>query len=87
MYTRDLALATTLRLHDHEPVGLRMCDDGRNAEWIFKLDEHGQQLVRDYNDGMAEVEPKEYNLKLRATRERLFAFLNNNGVGPAKRRA
>lgn len=84
--TRDLALATTLRLHDNEPARLAMCADGLNAEWIFKLDREGELLVQDYNDGMAEVEPREYNLMLRRTREQLFAFLKQHGVGPAKKR-
>jgi hypothetical protein len=77
--TKDLALATTLRLYGHEPV--EMSINGSNeGVWVFNND--AKPVAGRYRDGEALVEPREYNRILRRTREDLFKFLGERGLGP-----
>lgn len=78
--TKDLALATTLRLEGHEPVRMVLRD--REAFWVFG--DLAESVVSRYNNGRCQVEPRTYNLKLRQTRDQLFDFLNKRGVYASK---
>lgn len=81
--TKDLALATTLRVEGHEPIRMELNDD-REGVWVFngKTD----LIAVKYHEGGCLVEPRSYNLTLRKTRDELFRFLNRNGVNPRARR-
>jgi hypothetical protein len=83
MKTKDLALATTLRVHGHEPLRMELNDD-REAVWVFNGS--SETVCEQYHDGRALVEPKAYNVTLRKTRDELFRFLNRNGINPRARR-
>lgn len=84
--TEDLAMVTYLRSEGH--YHNRMELDGDHAVWIFCLDgdKHLHECVADYKDGMAEVEPREYNRVLKRVRGELFKFLRANGVKPPRPR-
>lgn len=82
--TQDLALATTLRLHGHEPIRMEVNDD-RHGVWVFCGDGALHQIAEDYHDGCAEVEPKDYNQVLGRTRGELYRFLRREGIEPPRR--
>jgi hypothetical protein len=81
--TKDLALATTLRVHDHEPLRMELNDD-KEAVWVFNG--ASEAIAALYHAGEARVEPRKYNLTLRKTRDELFRYLNRNGINPRARR-
>lgn len=85
MKTKDLALATTLRVEGHEPDRMEVNDD-REAVWVFPRDEAVDEIVADYHAEACEVEPRAYNVTLRKTRDELFNFLRANDITPKRAR-
>lgn len=81
--TKDLALATTLRVEGHEPIRMEINDD-REGVWVFNGS--ADRLATEYHDGDSRVEPRTYNIMLRRTRDELFRFLNKNGINPRANR-
>jgi hypothetical protein len=74
--TKDLTLATTLRVMGHEPLRMELNDD-REVVWVFN---GCDQIISDYHDWKCQVEPRRYNMMLKKTRDELFKFLRRQGV-------
>jgi Domain of unknown function (DUF5659) len=81
--TTDLALATTLRVNGYLPSRLEL-NEARNGVWVYESSDGLPELVKDYHDGLVEVEPRDYNRALGRTRGELFDFLRAQGVKPAR---
>ena len=78
--TSDLTLSTYLKVEGHE-AELAMGDERQPngqpiIEWRF-ADESGElyRLISDFNDDLAEVEPKAFHRMLTDNRRELFAFI------------
>lgn len=78
--TDDLALATTLRCEGFEPIGMVL--EGQQGQWKFRRIDGFDEAVRDYKQGRAAVEPREFMRTLRRTRRDLFDLLKRNGIRP-----
>lgn len=80
--TEDLTLAALLHYDGLSPV--RMEKDNKGCVWVFDLsfEDNGQtaELIEDYRDGHAEVEPKEFVKSLAMTRKKMYRFLDVSPV-------
>lgn len=74
--TKDMALATTLRLEGFEPE--RMDVRGREAWWFFS-DQAADTADRYWSNDLC-VNPLRFAKCLKETRGLLFDFLNKRGV-------
>jgi hypothetical protein len=83
--TTDLALATTLRVHGFRPTRLEL-NEAKHGVWVFNVVDGLAELAQDYQDGCAEVEPRDYNRALGRTRGELFDFLKTKNVKPPHKR-
>ena len=59
--------------------------NGRQAVWVFEGNGSLHALAEQYAAGALGVEPKQYNVTLRRTREQMFGFLRGHGIQPPHR--
>jgi hypothetical protein len=81
--TKDLALATTLRVHGHEPLRMELNDDQARPSGSSTVP---AKTVASSTTTAARWSSRAYNVTLRKTRDELFRFLNRNGINPRARR-
>ena len=79
--TRDLALAAYLYISGYEDFTCDREGDGdHNIVLCFDATPDMLELIRDYRDGMAEVEPREFARKYSLVRGRLLDFKHGRRV-------
>jgi len=76
----NLALAAMLTLEGYdseltEVEGSEARDGRQQGAWVFERTPELLDLVDDFNDGEARVEPSAFHSKLNASRRQMFAFL------------
>lgn len=78
--TEDLTLASLLHYEGYSPV--EMVRDGDGCVWLFDFSyadgedrNPAMEVIEDYSDGHAEVEPKEFVKSLALTRKKMYRFL------------
>lgn len=86
--TTDLTLATYLIMEGFTPDGMQVVGqqqakvDHPQGAWVFTETQTLRDLVEEFNDGNAMVEPNAFQEKLNETRRSMFQFL---GIGRRSR--
>lgn len=81
--TTDLAMAAYLQVQGMTPDGMEVVNRDRQGghpqgAWVFKETPTLRDLVNEFNDGDALVEPDEFHRQINSTRRAMFDFL---GIG------
>lgn len=72
--TRDLPLAAFLTLHEISHVSMER--QGKHGFWIFKRDDHLDQLLTIYENGEVTIDLRNYLDCVSRVRSDLYAFLD-----------
>lgn len=82
MTTTDLTLASYLACqglaYEHSQDGTEVKPGQPQGAWVFKDTQHLADLVDEFNDGDALVEPKEFSTTVKRMRREMFQYL---GIG------
>lgn len=76
--TGDLTMATFLVVHGVKPTLMRRGETGRGhpiGAWQFAATEKVRDLVEEFEDGRARVEPQAFHRELTRTRSKLLDWL------------
>lgn len=88
--TTDLTLATYLIMEGFTPDGMQVVNQRQvrpghpQGAWVFTETQTLRDVVEEFNDGNAQVEPNAFQEKLNQTRREMFNFL---GIGNRSRQA
>lgn len=79
--TTDMAMAAYLRANGARHLTMELIefpDENRQdqVEWVYQGTPRLSNLVNDYNDGIATVDPKKFANYLAIVRRELYAFIN-----------
>jgi hypothetical protein len=79
--TTDMAMAAYLRINGARHLTMELIefpDEDRQdqVEWVYQGTPRVNNLVSDYNEGSATVEPKKFATILAIVRRELYAFIN-----------
>lgn len=75
--TQDLTLAGVLHLHGFDTPTMRRVGAKRGA-WVYERDAYLDELVRDYNAGTVNVEPRKLMNAVGKVRSDLYRYLGHN---------
>jgi hypothetical protein len=72
--TRDLPLAAYLALHHIDYVSMER--QGKHGFWVYKSDDHLDQLLAIYENGEVTIDLRKYLDCVSKVRSELYAFLD-----------
>lgn len=72
--TRDLPLAAYLALHEIDHVSMER--QGKHGFWVFKRDDHLEQLLAIYENGEVTIDLRDYLDCVSRIRAELYAYLD-----------
>lgn len=75
--TEDLTLAGVLHMHGFDAPTMRRVGAKRCA-WVYDRDAYLDELVRDYNSGTCNVEPRKLTATLGRVRSAMYKYLGHN---------
>lgn len=68
--TNDMSLVTFLKLKGHAPQDIGW--SGGTCFWVFRVSDSFLDLLDDFNEGKALVEPREYNKTFATTKKEFY---------------
>lgn len=78
--TKELSLAALLNLRGHSHQRMERRDE-RTAIWVFDRNGSLTEVVEEFMEGTALVEPKAFALEMSSVRNEMYRYLHGRGEG------